>query len=120
MIILLVEDNPGIQKMVRRKLVKQGWEVHQAENGKIGVEKARELNPDLILMDMHMPVMNGHEATRELRFGGYKGKIVALTASVTTLEAETALKDGCDTIIPKPIDSNFISKIKSIVDPSSA
>ena len=115
MIILVVEDNIDIQKMLSRKLSKQGWEVHMAENGKIGIEKAWELNPDLVLMDMHMPVMDGHEATRTLREEGYKGKIAALTASVMDLEAKTALNDGCDVLIPKPIDKTFISQIRSIV-----
>lgn len=113
--ILVVEDNADIQKMLNRKLSKQGWEVHQAENGKIGMKKAWEIGPDLILMDMHMPVMDGHEATRTLRANGYKGKIAALTASVMNLEAETAIKDGCDVLIPKPIDKSFISKVKEIV-----
>lgn len=113
--VLLVEDNMDIQKMLNRKLGKQGWEVHFAVNGKEGVEKAWELKPDLILMDMHMPVMDGHEATRLLRKDGYEGKIAALTASVMNLEAETALKDGCDALIPKPIDKSFIAQIKEIV-----
>ncbi len=115
MIILVIEDNKDIQKMLNRKLSKQGWELHQAENGKEGMEKAWELTPDLILMDMHMPVMDGHEATRTLRANGYKGKIVALTASVMNLEAKAALTDGCDSLIAKPIDKTFISKIKEIL-----
>ncbi len=115
MIILVVEDNLDIQKMLKRKLGKQNWEVHMAENGKVGMEMAWKLTPDLILMDMHMPVMDGHEATRTLRADGYTGKIAALTASVMHQETETALKDGCDHWIAKPIDKNFISLIKEIM-----
>ena len=114
MVILVVEDNLDIQKMLNRKLKKQNWEVHLANDGKEGMEKALEINPDLILMDMHMPRMDGHEATRTLRAKGYTGKIAALTASVMNLDAESAIKDGCNVLIPKPIDKDFINRIKEI------
>lgn len=115
MLILVVEDSIMIQKLLNRKLSKQGWEVHMAENGQEGIEKARELKPDLILMDMHMPVMDGHEATRTLRAEGYTGRIAALTASVMAVEAESAINDGCDTLIAKPIDKTFIPRVREIL-----
>lgn len=116
MIILIAEDNKDIQKMLTRKLSKQGWEFHITNNGKECMEKAWELKPDLILMDMHMPVMDGHEATRTLRADGYAGKIAAFTASVMHKNTQSALKDGCDYIIAKPVDKSFISRIKEIID----
>lgn len=114
--ILLVDDNEHIRKMLKRKFKKTDWEIFEAENGQIGVDLALEKNPDLILMDMHMPVMDGHEATRYLRKIGYKGKIAALTASVMHQDNKEALKDGCDYFIPKPITKEFLETIRDIVE----
>ncbi|MBU3917109.1 response regulator [bacterium] len=114
--ILLIEDNEQIRKMLNRKFRKTDWEIHEAENGQVGVEAAFKLQPDLILMDMHMPVMDGHEATRFLRANKYRGKIAALTASVMHSDNKEALKDGCDYFIQKPIAKDFLSQIKDILD----
>jgi len=113
--ILVVEDNDIIQKMLNRKLTKQDWEVFLCSNGKEGVEKAWEVEPDLILMDMHMPVMDGHEATRTLRAQGYKGKIAALTASVMHKDTNEAMQDGCDYFLQKPLSKDFIEDLKKIL-----
>lgn len=114
--ILVVDDNLDIQKMLSRKLLKQGWEVFLCADGKEAIEKAWEIQPDLILMDMHMPVMDGHEATRTLRAQGYKGKIAALTASVMHKDTNEALQNGCDYFIPKPLNREFVQDIKKILD----
>lgn len=114
--LLIVDDNEDILKMLVRKLRKTGWDVQTANNGQAGMQKALELNPDLILMDMQMPVMDGHEAVRSLRAKGYTGKIAALTAAVMGEENENALQDGCNYFIPKPIDKNFISKLTEILE----
>ena len=114
--ILVVEDNDQIQRLLNRKLSKQGWEVHQAFNGREGVDLAQSLKPDLILMDMQMPIMDGYEATRTLRSQGYQGKIAALTASVMAKDTEEAKQDGCDYFIPKPLEKDFIQQIQSILD----
>ncbi len=113
--ILIAEDSIEIQVMLQRKLRKTDWEIHTAENGQIAVEKAFELQPDLILMDMQMPVMDGHEAVRILRKKGYTGIISALTASVMEKETDQALKVGCDYFISKPIDKTFIPKLKEMM-----
>jgi len=113
--ILIVDDHPDIVKMLVRKLRKIGWEYETAENGEIGVQKALELQPDLILMDMQMPVMDGREAVRRLRKKGFTGKISALTASVLNQELEQLIKDGFDYYITKPIDKSFISQLKEIL-----
>lgn len=114
--ILIVDDYPDIIKMLVRKLRKTGWTLETAENGEIAVQKALEFQPDLILMDMQMPVMDGREAVRILRKKGYTGKISALTASVLHQEAEQIIKDGFDYFIPKPIDKSFITQLKRILD----
>lgn len=114
--ILIVDDHADIIKMLVRKLRKTGWEIETAENGKIGVEKALNYQPDLILMDMQMPVMDGREAVRLLRQKGYTGKISALTASVISQKSEDIIKEGFDYFISKPIDKNFIANLKEILE----
>ncbi|MBT4266756.1 MAG: response regulator [Deltaproteobacteria bacterium] len=113
--ILVVDDNVDIQKMLKRKLLKQDWEVFSCENGAQAIEMAWEVKPDLILMDMHMPVMDGHEATRTLRAQGYQGKIAALTASVMHKDTKAALQDGCDYFIAKPLSKDFVQDIKKML-----
>ena len=114
--ILLVDDNAQIRKMLVRKFKKTDWDIIEAENGKIAIELAIEHQPDLILMDMHMPVMDGHEATRYLRKDGYKGKITALTASVMNSDNQQALDDGCNFFISKPISKDFLKTINEMLD----
>ncbi len=81
-----------------------------------GMEKAVELQPDLILMDMNMPVMDGNEATFLLRSRGYKGLIVALSASASALDSERSLEVGCDYFCTKPIDTDFENIIRELLE----
>lgn len=114
--ILIVDDNEQIKKMLTRRLKKAGYEIHTAENGQIGVKKVLELQPNLTLMDMHMPVMNGYEATSALRKTGYNGLIIALTASAMVDEVHKSLEAGCNYFIPKPIGIDFETKILDILE----
>lgn len=116
--ILIVDDDEKIMRMVLRRLEREKYEVHTANNGKTGVEKALGLRPDLTLMDMHMPIMNGYDAVKHLRDQGYHGLIVAFTASVMTIDSRKAIKVGCNDFISKPIEPDFEKKIKSILDGS--
>lgn len=113
--ILIVDDNDDIRKMLKRKFKKTGWEIMEAVNGREGVDRAFEHQPDLILLDMHMPVMDGREAAAYLRENGYTGKIAALTASVMRSDTDEAIKYGCDHFIAKPITKTFIDQIKEIL-----
>lgn len=113
--ILLVEDDEMIRRMISMRLNLLGHSVDTAENGKEAVDKALARTFDLVLMDMHMPVMDGHEATRTLRDSGYSNKIVAVTASAMSADSDKAIKSGCDDHIAKPIGPDFEERIQSLL-----
>lgn len=113
--ILLVDDNEDIRDLVILRLEIAGFDVESAENGQVGLDMALAKNYDLILMDMHMPVLDGHDAIRQLRKFGYEGKIVGLTASAMVNETHRALLSGCDDVIIKPITEDFEVQIQSYI-----
>jgi two-component system, cell cycle response regulator DivK len=103
--ILIAEDHPDNREMLTRRLERRGYEVHVAENGAEAVVKAKEVAPDLILMDISMPVMSGIEATRALRQEpDFKVKIVALTAHAMDSARQECMDAGCDEFATKPVD----------------
>lgn len=103
--ILVVDDSPDNQMIIQLFLVKEGVDVLTAADGQEGVQVALEKNPDLILMDMQMPILNGFAATRELRRRGFRNPIVAFTANAMKGDADRCREAGCDDIVFKPIDS---------------
>lgn len=113
--ILLAEDDEFISRMINMRLTLRGHEIDLAVNGQEALDKALSGNYDLILMDMHMPVMDGHEATQILRDKGYDGLIVAVTASVMSADSEKAIKSGCDEYIPKPIGDDFEDRVETLL-----
>ena len=113
--ILLVEDDEYIKRMLSMRLGLQGHEIDQAGNGQQAVDMAISGLYDLILMDMHMPVMDGHQATRMLREKGYDGLIVAVTASVMSADSEKAIQSGCNDYIAKPISDDFEDQVKTLL-----
>ena len=104
--ILLVEDQEMNRDMLSRRLRKRGFEVSIAVDGAEGVEKARAERPDLILMDMSLPVIDGWEATRQLKADdATRGiPVVALTAHAMSTDREKALAAGCDAYETKPVE----------------
>ena len=104
--ILLVEDNEMNRDMLSRRLERRGYEVVIAVDGQQGVDLAQSASPDLILMDMSLPVIDGWEATRQLkaRDDMKATPIIALTAHAMSGDREKALEAGCDDYDTKPID----------------
>ncbi len=111
--ILLVEDNPINREILLEKFRSGGFKhIETAENGKQAVDLALDHSPDLVLMDVQMPVMDGNEATRELRQKGFKKPIVVLSASVSRDRIDESIQAGAVGYITKPVDfDNFFSHI---------
>jgi CheY-like chemotaxis protein len=116
--ILLVEDNEMNRDMLSRRLGRKGFEVVIATDGAQGVEMARSEAPDLILMDMSLPVLDGWEATRRLKADAELARIpvIALTAHAMAGDREKALEAGCDDYDTKPIElSRLLGKIEALM-----
>ena len=107
--ILLVEDNEMNRDMLSRRLARKEYEVLVAVDGKEGVEMAGSVAPDLILMDMSLPVMDGWEATRQLKASPETKAIpiIALTAHAMSGDREKAMEAGCDDYDTKPIELGY-------------
>ena len=111
--ILVVEDSPDIRFLVRMLLEGAGHEVLSVGDGRAGVEAARSERPDLILMDLSLPVLSGWEATREIKANPESASIpvLAVTAHAMQGDRERALAAGCDGFIPKPIDEETFAAL---------
>jgi len=121
--ILLVEDNEMNRDMLSRRLARKGFDVVQALDGLEGVERARTDAPDLILMDMSLPRIDGWEATRRLKADPNLRRIpvIALTAHAMDGDREKALQAGCDDYDTKPIElPRLLSKIGELLERSRA
>ena len=117
--LLLVEDNEYNRDMLTRRLAKKGYEVVVAVDGGEAVAKARSERPDLILMDMHLPEMDGWEVTRRLKAEPDTRPIpvVALTGHALAGHAEGARAAGCDAFVTKPcLPDALVDEIKRLLD----
>jgi CheY-like chemotaxis protein len=112
--IVVAEDTPDIRMLLVLQLKMLGFTVFEAEDGLHAVELAREITPDLILMDLSMPVMNGLEATRIIKEDQLLGsvKIVAFTALSTMENRQEAFAAGCDDFVEKDLE---FSKIRDLM-----
>ncbi len=117
--ILLVEDNEMNRDMLSRRLARKGYDVLIATDGAEGLEKSKSDSPDLILMDMSLPVIDGWEATRQLKADTHTKMIpvIALTAHAMSGDREEALAAGCDEYDTKPIEFlRLLGKIKTLLE----
>ncbi|HVE65539.1 MAG TPA: response regulator [Thermoanaerobaculia bacterium] len=120
--ILLVEDNEMNRDMLSRRLAKRGYEVVIAVEGEQGVALARTDAPDLVLMDMSLPVLDGWEATRRLKSDPATRQIpiIALTAHAMAGDREKAREAGCDDFDTKPVDlPRLVAKLEALLGAGS-
>jgi two-component system, cell cycle response regulator DivK len=116
--ILIVEDNEMNRDMLSRRLIRKGYAVVMADNGLKGVEMAASEKPDLILMDMSLPVMDGWDATRTIKNDPATAAIpvIALTAHAMASDREKSLAAGCDDYDTKPIElDRLLTKISRFI-----
>ena len=116
--LLLVEDNEMNRDAISRLLARRGFTVLTAEDGEEGVRVCREAMPDLVLMDLGLPGMDGFEATRQLKADPLTAHIpiVALTARALTTDQEAAFAAGCDDYDTKPVDLvRLVGKVRALL-----
>ena len=121
--ILLVEDNEMNRDMLSRRLERHGYRVVVAVDGQSGVEMALSEAPDLVLMDMSLPVLDGWEATRRLKAAPATRHVpvIALTAHAMSGDRERALEAGCDDYDTKPIElPRLLGKIEALLAAAGA
>jgi CheY-like chemotaxis protein len=117
--ILLVEDNEMNRDMLSRRLIRNGFEIVIAVDGQQGVDMAASVQPDLILMDLSLPVIDGWEATRRVKANPATAKIpvIALTAHAMSQDKEKALAAGCDDFDTKPVElQRLLEKINALLN----
>jgi CheY-like chemotaxis protein len=114
--ILLVEDNELNRDMLSRRLQRRGFEIVTATDGEKGVALAASEQPDLILMDISLPGLNGWDATKQIRRNGLTTPIIALTAHAMSGDREKTLEAGCDEYETKPVELEILlSKIQTLL-----
>jgi two-component system, cell cycle response regulator DivK len=115
--ILLIDDNAENRDWLSRRLERRGFEVLLAVDGRAGVDTALAEKPDLILMDMNMPQVDGWEATRQIKSAMATLPIIALTAHALAGDRERAIQAGCTDYHTKPIDfPKLLSQIESLLE----
>src|ERR1700730_13672809 len=116
--VLLVEDNDMNRDMLPRRLIRRGFEVIFAVDGQQGIDLARSQRPDIILMDMSLPVIDGWEATRRVKSDDApRGvRVIGLTAHAMSGDRERAIEAGCDDYDTKPVElDRLIGKIERLL-----
>ncbi|GIK38409.1 MAG: response regulator [Chloroflexota bacterium] len=121
--ILLVEDNEMIRDMLSERLERKGFQVYRAVDGAQGVALAKAGSPDLILLDMSLPVVDGWQAARQLKASADTQAIpiIALTAHTIAGDREKTLAAGCDDYSTKPVDfPQLLTKIQALLKMEAA
>jgi two-component system, cell cycle response regulator DivK len=116
--VLLVEDNEMNRDMLSRRLIRRGFQVVFAMDGQQGVDLARSERPDIILMDMSLPIIDGWEATRRVKADDATRSVpvIGLTAHAMAGDREKAIEAGCDDYDTKPVElDRLIGKIERLI-----
>ena len=110
--ILYIEDNPDNRLLVRRILLASGFQLAEAPDGHSGIKLAEEIKPDLILMDINLPEVDGYSLTARLKANPALARIpvIALTANVMKGDREKSIAAGCDGYIQKPVDVDALPR----------
>jgi len=116
--ILSIEDNPDNMQLIQRVLESCGYEIYGAANGLEGVSLAEELKPDMVLVDIKLPDIDGYEVARRIRASQdselHTVPMIAITANVLAGDAEKSLAAGCDAYLPKPVNvRELIARVDS-------
>lgn len=112
--ILIVEDDGNIRELLRLYLEREGYEITEAENGEVGVEQWRKVNPDMILLDVMMPVMDGWQVCKIVRAES-QVPIIILTAKGETFDKVNGLEMGADDYIVKPLEMReVVARVRAV------
>jgi two-component system alkaline phosphatase synthesis response regulator PhoP len=114
--ILVVEDEPGIRLSIKDELESEGFTVHEAENGEKGLEMVQRVLPDLIILDIMMPVLSGTEVCKRLRMSGDTTPIIMLTVKDKEIDKVLGLELGADDYMTKPFSlREFMARVKALL-----
>ncbi|GAA5505859.1 response regulator [Novipirellula caenicola] len=117
--ILIVDDNDDNRDVLKRRLERRGFDIVTAGGGKEGIEHAQADSPDVILMDMNMPELDGWEATKQIREQGITVPVIALTAHAMAGDRERAIEAGCTEYHTKPVEMDkLLALIESLLSVS--
>ncbi len=113
--ILIVEDDENIRELLRLYLEREGYEIAEAENGAVGLSKWKAENPDMMLLDVMMPVMDGWQVCKEVRAAGSTMPIIMITAKGETMDKVSGLELGADDYIVKPLEMReVVARVRAV------
>ena len=114
--ILIVEDDENIRELLRLYLEREGYLISEAENGVVGLSKWKAENPDMMLLDVMMPVMDGLQVCREIRDSGSSMPIIMITAKGETMDKVSGLELGADDYIVKPLEMReVVARVRAVM-----
>jgi DNA-binding response OmpR family regulator len=114
--VLVVEDDDDVRDLLQRSLTASGFNVRSASDGEAGLGLALDLKPDLIIIDVGLPLRSGVEVTRELRNRGFRAPLLMLTARTSVMDKVTGLDAGADDYLPKPFDhTELMARVRALM-----
>jgi DNA-binding response OmpR family regulator len=114
--ILVVEDDADLQSVLRRMLEAEGYRVLSAEDGDHGIGTALDFSPNLVILDVGLPGLNGHEVARRLRARGFDAPVLMLTARGAVTDRVSGLDAGADDYLPKPFEhAELLARVKALL-----